>query len=73
MQNLYQTIVIELLKRMPQEELGRELETDQATISRWKAGRIPSNLGKGVRLMAIAEKHGISVSPELAQGEGGHA
>ena len=58
--NKYQQILIELLQRMPQEELGRELGADQATISRWKSGRIPANLDRGVRLMELARKHGVS-------------
>lgn len=66
MKNTYQEILVGLLSKMPQEELARELGADQATISRWKAGRIPANLDKGVRLMALARKHGIATTTQEA-------
>ena len=60
--NKYQQILIDLLQRMPQEELGRELGADQATISRWKSGRIPANLDRGVKLLDLARKHGVNTN-----------
>lgn len=59
----YQQIIIELLKLMSQEELGSALSADQATISRWKRGNIPSGVDRGVRLMELAKQHGISLMP----------
>lgn len=56
-----QSIIDALLKDMSQDELAREIGSDQATISRWKAGVIPANLDRGVRLIEIAKQRGIDV------------
>jgi len=52
---------------LSQADIAALIDSDQSTVSRWAAGRLPENVMSHMRLIELARQHGIDVSPASAQ------